>query len=249
MKNGIARVAAVLLCAIGCAACDGPQSALEPAGEEAERLADLFFAFTGAAAAIWCATVGLALYAAYGRRKPSGPTFGSWLIVGGGVIVPTAVLTATLSYGLILLPPLLPDPNDSDLEIEVIGEQWWWRVRYLSTGGVPVDLANEVRLPTGATVLLTLTSDNVIHSFWIPALGGKVDMIPGRRTQLVLHPTVAGVYRGVCAEYCGMSHALMALRAVVHEPEQFDNWLAHQASAAVAPADELARGRRRRFLA
>ena len=239
-KHAIARVAAVLLCATACAACDGPQSSLEPAGVEAQGLADLFFALTAAAAVIWCATVGLALYAAYGRREPSGPAFGARLIVGGGVVVPTVVLAATLSYGLHLLPPLLADPSDGELEIEVVGEQWWWRVRYLSRDGAPVDLANEIRLPAGAAVLLTLSSDNVIHSFWIPALGGKVDMIPGRRTQLVLHPTVAGVYRGVCAEYCGTSHALMAFRTVVHERQDFDDWLAHQASSAAAPVDELA---------
>jgi cytochrome c oxidase subunit 2 len=238
--NRITRVAAVLLCAAGCAACDGPQSALDPAGLGAERLAGLFFAMTGAAAAIWCATVGLAVYATYARREPSGAASSWWLIVGGGVVAPTVVLTGTLAFGLTLLPPLLPDSNESDLTIEVIGEQWWWRVRYLPKDGAPVDLANEIRLPAGATVLLTLASDNVIHSFWIPALGGKVDMIPGRETRLVLHPTVAGVYRGVCAEYCGTSHALMAFRTVVHEQREFDDWLARQAAPAAVPTDELA---------
>jgi cytochrome c oxidase subunit 2 len=160
---------------------------------------------------------------------------GPWLILGGGVALPVVVLAGTLSYGLALLPSLLPSPNDGGLEIEVTGEQWWWRVRYLPEAGSPVDVANEIRLPAGEPVTLTLLSDNVIHSFWIPALGGKADMIPGHRVRLTLEPTKPGVYRGVCAEYCGTSHALMAFPVVVHERAEFDAWLARQR----APAADL----------
>jgi cytochrome c oxidase subunit 2 len=230
----------VLLCAASCAACDGPQSALDPAGLGAERLADLFVALTAGAAVIWCATVGLALYATYARRRPATRASGSWLIIGGGVAVPTLVLAGTLSHSLALLPSLLPSVDENALKIEVVGEQWWWRVRYLPGGDTAVDAANEIRLPLGEPVLLELASDNVIHSLWIPALGGKADMIPGRRTRLALEPTAVGVFRGVCAEYCGLSHARMAFRVVVHERQEFEAWLARQAAPAAAPTDELA---------
>jgi cytochrome c oxidase subunit 2 len=246
--NGVARCVAAALCAAVCAACHGPQSALDPAGIGAQRLADLFFVLTAGAAVIWCVTIGIALYASYAPREPAGRASAAWLIPVGGVAVPVVVLTSTLAYGLALLPPLLPSPNETRLEIEVTGEQWWWRVRYTSAAGTPVDLANEIRLPRGERVLLELASDNVIHSFWIPALGGKTDMIPGRRTQLVLEPTAAGIYRGVCAEFCGASHALMAFRVVVQERPEFDAWLARQAAPAAAPADGLAAAGAEAFL-
>ncbi len=234
------RWATVLLCAIASVACDGPQSALDPAGRGAARLADLFAALTAGAAIIWCASIAVAVYATYAHRKPRGRAFGSWLIVGGGVALPVVVLTGTLSYGLALLPTVLPSANADWLEIEVTGEQWWWRVRYLPAAGEAVDVANEIHLPAGEPVSLTLLSDNVIHSFWIPPLGGKADMIPGRRIRLALEPTEPGVYRGVCAEYCGTSHALMAFRVVVHEPPQFEAWLADQREPAADPVGELA---------
>jgi cytochrome c oxidase subunit 2 len=234
------RCAAISLCAAASVACDGPQSALDPAGLGAARLADLTVALTVGASIIWCTTVALALYATYARREPSAPSLGSWLIVGGGVALPVVVLAGTLSYGLALLPPLLPSPSDGRLEIEVTGEQWWWRVRYLPTDGPPVDVANEIHLPAGDAVEITLLSDNVIHSFWIPALGGKADMIPGHRVRLKLEPTEPGVYRGACAEYCGTSHALMAFPVVVHERAEFDAWLAGQRTPAAEPLREPA---------
>ena len=244
-----ARCAAMLLCAVAAAACDGPQSALDPAGVGAARLAELTAALTVGAAVIWCATIGLALYATYGRREQAGRSTGLWLIVGGGVALPVVVLTVTLSYGLSLLPPLLPGSNDARREIEVTGEQWWWRVRYLVAGEAPVDLANELHLAAGEPVELTLSSDNVIHSLWIPVLGGKADMIPGRRIRLALEPTEPGVYRGVCAEYCGTSHALMAFRVVVHERPDFEAWLQRQRAPAAQPRSELAAAGAEGFLA
>jgi cytochrome c oxidase subunit 2 len=157
-------------------------------------------------------------------------------VAGAGAALPTVVLAGTLAYGLALLPPLLPSSgNEGTRTIEVVGEHWWWRVRCRGPDGAPVELANEIRLPVGEPVLLELTSDDVIHSFWIPALGGKADMIPGRQIRLLLEPTAAGVYRGVCAEYCGASHALMSLFVVVEPEDEFQRWLAKQAQPAPAP--------------
>jgi cytochrome c oxidase subunit 2 len=159
------------------------------------------------------------------------------LIVGGGAVVPTVVLTVLLIYGLAPIPALLAPAPEGSLKIAVTGEQWWWRVRYHLPDGEEVTLANEIRLPVGETVEFRLDSPDVIHSFWIPPLGGKVDMIPGRVTRLVLKPTRVGVFRGVCAEYCGASHALMAFPVVVQEREEFDRWLAHQARPAEPPVE------------
>jgi cytochrome c oxidase subunit 2 len=105
-------------------------------------------------------------------------------------------------------------------------------------------LANELHLPVGGVVDLTLTTADVIHSFWVPALAGKVDMIPGHRNRLVMHPSREGIYRGQCAEYCGDQHARMALEVVVQSPQAFGAWLAREATPAAEPATgEQARGR------
>jgi cytochrome c oxidase subunit 2 len=229
--------------------CGGSQSALDPGGREASRVLDLFWIMTIGAAAIWLSVVALAVYATYFARAPLPPKLGRRLVIGGGVAFPVIALAVLLVYGLALLPEFLRPAPDGALKIQVTGHQWWWRVRYLREGAAPVDTANELHLPVGRTVEFQLDSADVIHSFWIPALGGKVDMIPGRSTRLVLEPTREGVYRGVCAEYCGTSHALMAFFAIVRAERDFERWLAEQAEPARSP--ERASGRRggRVFLA
>jgi cytochrome c oxidase subunit 2 len=208
--------------------CEGAQSTLDPAGETADQVADLFWMMTAGSVVIWLAVVGLAVHALVRRPTPYPEAYGRRLIIGGGVIVPTIVLAALLVHGLAMLPRLLAEAPPGSLRIAVTGEQFWWRVRYRSPDGTAVDLANEVRLPVREPVQFELTSPDVIHSFWIPAIAGKVDMIPGRTTQLTVRPTKLGVFNGVCAEYCGSSHAFMALRVVVLERPEFDRWLAEQ---------------------
>lgn len=222
-------------------ACTGQQSALEPAGRAASRLADLFWGMTVGAVVIWLVVVGLALYATYFARGPLSPKHGRRLIVGGGVVFPTMVLTGLLVYGLSMLPDLLAPAPQAALKIQVTGHQWWWRVRYPREHGAPIELANEIHLPVNRPVEFELEASDVIHSFWIPSLGGKVDMIPGRRTRLVLEPTEVGVYRGVCAEYCGASHALMSFFVVVEPEDDFERWLAKQAEPAASPPGQAAR--------
>jgi cytochrome c oxidase subunit 2 len=156
-------------------------------------------------------------------------------VIGGGVVLPTILLAVLLNYGLRLLPELLAPAPPGSWRVAVTGEQWWWRVRYLRPEGEPIELANEIRLPLGEPVEFLLESADVIHSFWVPSLGGKVDMIPGRQTRLVLEPNRAGTYRGICAEYCGGSHALMALDAVVAPGDEVRAWLEEQARPAAAP--------------
>jgi cytochrome c oxidase subunit 2 len=132
-----------------------------------------------------------------------------------------------------------PAPSDR-LRIHVVGRQWWWEVRYEQPGSATrIALANEIRLPTGQAVELVLSSADVIHSFWVPTLAGKVDMIPGRTTQLYLRSDVTGKFRGICAEYCGGQHALMALFVIAQTPEQFTAWLTQQSRAAGEPNDSF----------
>lgn len=219
--------------------CNGPQSALEPAGVDAEQIAQLFWWMGAAAIITWAVVVGIAVYATRVDLASHGSRAASWLIIGGGVLLPTAVLAALLIFSMQLLPSL-NRPGESDLQVSVSGERWWWRVQYLTVSGETVELANEVRLPLGKQAEFSLTSPDVIHSFWIPSLGGKTDMIPGRTTRMTLKPTKVGVYRGACAEYCGTSHALMNFQAVVMQPEAFDAWLERQALAAQRPSSPLA---------
>jgi cytochrome c oxidase subunit II len=162
------------------------------------------------AALIWLAMASLMIYLTRGARKAKEARLAKLLIIGGGAIVPTAILAALLVHGLAMMPLLLARAPEGNLEVEVTGEQWWWRVRYLPQNGPPVALANEIRLPVGEIVEFQLESSDVIHSFWIPALGGKMDMIPERTTRLALEATRPGIFRGVCVEYCGTAHALMA---------------------------------------
>lgn len=229
--------------------CGGLQSALDPAGREAERLADIFWLMAAGAAVVWLATIALALYATRRGGEAHSERGARRFIVVAGALVPTVVLTALLIYGLIPIPALLSPAPPGSLTIAVSGEQWWWRVRYKAAGGEAIELANEIRLPVGEPAQFRLDSPDVIHSFWIPPLAGKMDMIPGRLTHLALTPTKTGFFRGVCAEYCGASHALMAFPVVVMEKAEFTAWLAHQARPAEAPAEPLAARGRELFFA
>jgi cytochrome c oxidase subunit II len=227
----------------------GIQSALEPAGREAERLAALFWWMAAGAAVIWLTMIGLALYAVRERPVPLNPRRAKLFIVWGGALVPTLVLTVLLVYGIAPLPALVAPAPAGSLKVVVSGEQWWWRVRYEPVGSAPVTLANEIRLPVGEPVQFQLESPDVIHSFWIPALAGKVDMIPGRVTQLAFRPTSTGIFRGACAEYCGASHALMSFYVEVLEKDEFASWLAAQAQPAQPPVEPLATRGQALFLA
>ncbi|MDB4932784.1 MAG: ctaC, partial [Myxococcaceae bacterium] len=223
------------------AGCRGAASALDPAGRGAARVATLFTVMAVGAAVVWLAMVALTVWAVRAAPRPENHRRNALFILGGGALVPTVVLAALLAYGLALLPELVAAAPAGSLRVAVTGEQWWWRVRYPLADGRTIELANEVHLPLGRAVGFTLDSADVIHSFWIPSLGGKLDMFPGRATHLTLWPTRAGVYRGACAEYCGASHAHMAFTAVVERRADFDRWLARQAAPAAVPATDPAR--------
>jgi cytochrome c oxidase subunit II len=226
------------LLAVGLAACDGPQSALATAGEDAAAIAHLFAVMAVGAAIVWLSVVAIAVYAIRTRRESHSQREVNFLIIGGGVALPTVALGALLAHGLPVLPAVLTPAPEGSLRIHVTGKQWWWRVQYMTAAG-DVETANELRLPVGQRVELQLSSPDVIHSFWVPSIAGKMDMIPGRVTRLALEPTHTGVFRGACAEYCGTSHALMAFLVVVTEPGEFDAWLETQRQPAMAAQDSL----------
>ena len=227
-----------------------PQSTLEPAGRDAEWIAELYWWMAAGSGVIWLAIMALSMYILHYRSgNGASERAARSLIVGGGVILPTVVLTVLLVFGLSLLPRVLALPADGGLVIAVTGEQWWWRVRYMLPNGATVELANELRLPVGRRIEVRLDSPDVIHAFWVPALAGTMDAIPGRINRLALEPTRTGVFRGACAEYCGASHSYMAFDVVVTGQDAFDEWLRQQAQPAAEPADEWRQRGRDAFVA
>ena len=242
------RASFVLLSTAGIIGCGGPQSALDTAGTDAEKIAQLFTVMMVGAVIVWVAVVAAAIYAIRVNRGAHTERDANLFIIGGGVALPTVVLGALLWYGLPVLPQVMALGPEGAIRIHVTGKQWWWRVRYETPQGL-VETANELRLPVGQRVELHLTSPDVIHSFWVPSIAGKMDMIPGRTTRLALEPTRTGVFRGACAEYCGASHALMAFVVTVTDAGDFQRWLDEQARPANVSGDALSTRGQEVFLA
>jgi cytochrome c oxidase subunit 2 len=219
------------------------QSVLHPAGPDAAIITQLsWILFIGGTVLF----VGVMVLAALSLRRGQ-PVRPLYWIVGGGVLLPLVLLSALLVFGTWRTVQLSQPSSQHAIKIAVIGHMWWWEVRYSRPdGGEDVVLANEIRLPVGQPVYLGLSSADVIHSFWAPALAGKVDMVPGRVHGMTLQADRAGVYRAQCAEYCGEQHARMALHIVAQPPEEFQAWLAAQARPASSPSSgtEVERGRR-----
>lgn len=240
-RSPLFRVVGYGLALVSLAGCGGSQSALSGAGTEAAEIGRLFWAMLAGGAAIWGFVMYAAIWAVLRGPHKNSRRDANRLIIVGGVIFPTVVLAALLIFGLGLLEFRTQTPEA--LKVRVVGEQWWWRVTYEVPGsGREMVTANEIHLPAGQPVEFLLTADKVIHSFWIPPIGGKMDMIPGRENRLVLTAEEPGEYRGVCAEFCGTSHALMAFSVVVSPPAEFDAWLQAQARPAVEVPAAAERG-------
>lgn len=218
------------------------QSVLSPAGPDAAMLARLsWWLFIGGA--VIFVLVALLAIASAGRRRPHR----SWsrkLVIGGGILLPLPVLAALMAWsGWQSAQLAYPYSGAARIHVTVTAHMWWWEVRYRDTlSGKEAVLANELRLPVGERVYLALTTPDVLHAFWVPALAGKVDMVPGRVHGLTLRAAAPGRYRGQCAEYCGAQHAAMALDVMAQPPAEFEAWLAQQARpAAMPPATERGR--------
>lgn len=219
-----------------------PPPVLDPAGPFAASISTLswiLFAIGGAVLAL----VLFALWAAFaGSDRLRARLGGTKVVWIAGIALPVVVLTALLIYGLTLTRTLRTPSAPSDMRVRVTGEMWWWRVAYLDQEGAArmID-ANEIHIPVGRTVTVELESSDVIHSFWVPRLSGKIDMIPGRRNRLRMRADEPGVYAGQCAEYCGGAHALMGFIVVAHAPDDYARWKAARERETPEPSGSIAR--------
>ncbi len=239
-----APVAAGLLLVAG--ACSDPsryaQSSLNPKSDLAHEIDDLWNLSLYLGVGVSLVTFALLAYILFRfRYRPESPqpkqVHGNTTLEIAWTLIP-AVLISILAVPTVrtIFYTYREAPPDA-LTVEVRGWQWWWEFRYPTENGDTIVTANEFHVPVGRTVELQMTSVDVVHSFWIPQMGGKRDVIPGRVTTIVFTPLEAGVYLGQCAEFCGESHALMGMRLIAHEPEEFDRWLAQEAQPAVESAD------------
>jgi cytochrome c oxidase subunit 2 len=214
---------------------------LAPASEEARRIAGLaWFLFVAGAIVFVAVMIAFALAIRAGRNTPDGEADDRrgrrFQLIAGGV-VPAVIVAVLFAVTLRAMSAPSTSPSSRVSDVEVIGRQWWWEVRYPRLGIVS---ANEIHIPVGRRVRVTVRSNDVIHSFWVPRLHGKIDLVPGRVNAIWLDATRPGVYRGQCAEYCGLQHALMALRVVAHEPASYAEWTLRERTSAAPPPDTLA---------
>jgi len=237
-----------------------PQSALDPGGPGAVMIDGLWRLLLWLGAGIVLLVLVLLLVAAFRSRAPAAGATGPggedaemarshfarrdvrWMMAGG-IGLPVAVLLFLFILTLGVLGDLFPERADPDaLTIEVVGHQWWWEIRYPHPSGRgTVPSPNELHIPVGKRVWLRLTTADVIHAFWVPGLQGKLDMIPGRTNLLWVQADSAGIWRGQCAEFCGIQHARMGLVVVAEPEEEFTRWLAHQARPQDPPEDPMVR--------
>ena len=225
------------------------------AGPAAERIGDLFWAMTvlgGIIFVIFCLALAYALW--HRRRSVEPPTperdrTGTRAILLLGGAIPALILIPLFIWTVQTLAALDPRAERPDLVVDVVGKQWWWEVRYRdSVPGNVFVTANELHVPVGRRVELRLTSTDVVHSFWVPELHGKTDLIPGRENVTWIQADRPGVYSGRCAEYCGTQHTTMGLLVVAQPPKEFEAWAARQRRPAAEPRDSLGARAREAFL-
>lgn len=221
--------------------CEGPMRVGDPAGPAGEalfRLIVFFVVVTGVPAALFLVAL---LVAVAKKRRPSTGRSASdpkesriIIAVGGGV-------TGVLLVGLMVVSfettgRIVDPPSEPQLAIDFVGHQFWWEARYRDAEFVT---ANEIHIPVGVPVRFHMRTADVIHSFWVPKLHGKIDMIPGRTHRFWLEADRVGEFRGICAEFCGIQHALMAFLVIVETEAEFDAWFAAQREPQTRGADGL----------
>ena len=245
--------ALVLGCAAGCARAPGPMA---PASEPATQLANLGWILTIVGSIVIVSIAVLLLFPALrggraGREGETPPVLngdGERWIVLGGIAIPFAIQFGVFVVTAATLSKTSHAPTRPRFMIEITGRQWWWEVRYPSPDPQQTFVtANEIHIPVGEPIALRVQSTDVIHSFWVPQLQGKIDVIPGQTNTFWLRADSAGVYHGQCAEYCGIQHAHMAMQVVAQPRAQFESWVAQQRRPAAAPTDSLASAGRVEF--
>jgi cytochrome c oxidase subunit 2 len=256
-RPGVRRLTVLLVgLALVAAACasDAPQDSLDPAGPDARTIDNLFGPVMVAALVVLVVVQALVVYAILKfRRRPDqaeGPeevpaqVHGNTRLEIGWTILPALILAVVAIFTVPVIFDLDEEPKDA-LTVDVVGQKYWWAYRYPEQehmDGPEFTTANELHIPAGQEVLLRLTSEDVIHSFWAPRLNGKRDVVPGREQTWKLEADEPGVYSGQCAEFCGTSHANMRLKVVAHDEQGWQDWLDDQQRPAEEPQSGLAAG-------
>lgn len=250
----LAKTSASVMLALPLAGCDGWQSALDAHGASAIELKQLIIVIVAVCSVVWMLVM-VALIGALWRnrpalRPPASPSAERRMTIATIVaVVATTIIISGFTVVSFIATRALAVAGNDDLTIRVRGLQWWWSVEYLGTSAERFETANEIHIPVGRNVRLKLEGVDVIHSFWVPSLAGKQDLVPGRNNELTIRAERVGIYRGQCAEYCGMQHAHMALLVVADSQDDFDKWAAAQRQAANPPAEEELAAGRQTFLA
>jgi len=242
-----ARIALLAASVLLLAACSGDQSALAPAGPYAQRPHDLIIYVFGTAVAVFVLVQGLILYTSFRFRRREGDdslpeqVHGNTKLEIVWTLIPAVILAAIAVPTVQMIFEQMDEPEGEYLTVEVIGHRWWFEYYYPD---YDIYTANEMAIPVGVPVRLEMTAADlarapdlgVIHSFWIPRLAGKQDLVPGHTTYLNLQADEPGRFIGQCAEYCGLSHANMRARVEAMEPADFQAWIAAQQTPAAVPA-------------
>jgi cytochrome c oxidase subunit 2 len=249
----LSAITVSLLSGIASSACEGTQSMFNPDGPAARSIAHLGWMLIAVCLAVYVAVVAVLLSALLRRRRPGDDqpeAEGRQRRVVAAAVGFTVIVLVSFTAASAVVGRGLTSPTETNtLTIDVVGHQWWWDFQY--HGSSPSDLItvpNELHIPVGVPVVLSTQSRDVIHSFWVPNLHGKRDLIPGETTQIWIQADEAGHYRGQCAEYCGHQHARMALLVVAEPMEAFQAWLAQQRRPATEPASSEAQRGKNVFL-
>jgi cytochrome c oxidase subunit 2 len=224
----VAVAAAVTLCG-----CSGRQSMFNSPSRQSHAIDVLWWWMLAAAAVVFFGAVALLVAAWFKRETPGLPLLGEregvteLMVLCFGIAIPVVALVALFAVSDIYLigQTSPPDPKTTSMTVDVIGHQWWWEVKY---PGTDVVTANEIHIPVDTRVNVVVTTNDVIHSLWVPALQRKIDTIPGYHNRILFDARRIGVYRGQCSQYCGFEHADMALRVFVQRRSAYRSWLAAQ---------------------
>lgn len=236
------RVAILAGAAILCGGCSTVQSALDPQSAQAAGLHDLIRLFVVVCGVVWLAVMA-ALGGALLKRRPfpdPAPAERRAAVAVVAAVVATVAIVSGLTIASFLATRSFATSDRDPLVVRLRAYQWWWEVTYPAAGG-DLTAANEIHVPVGRPVRIELSSADVVHSFWIPQLGGKQDLVPGRDNAILFTVERPGVYRGQCAEFCGLQHARMGLLVIAEPQGAFDAWVRAQA----APAAQAASGEAR----